>query len=109
MDQRQDNGAQVLEYSTTPETGDWPVAPFIGTLVWAFVTLRLLTYELPKGPKAVARNNFRLGMQVALLCCAGIRLAWAVRRKEKGKGWAFYVVLLVLAAPLWILAESFSE
>ena len=39
-------------------------------------------------------------MRVSLLACAAIRLAWSVRRKEKGKTWVFYVVLLLLAAPL---------
>ena len=104
-----DDGPRVLEYCATSEKGSWPVAPYVAAVVWAFLTLRVLTNELPKGPRAMTRNKFRLAIQVALLSCASIRLAWAVLRKEKGKGWVFYLVLLLLAAPLWVMAESLSE
>jgi hypothetical protein len=98
----------ILDYGRGDDAGGWPVGLYVGALVWAFVTLHL-TYELPKGPAAVARNNFRFWMQVALLACAAIRLVWARHRKEKGRGWMFYVVLLGSAAPLWFLAEHIDD
>ena len=93
-------------YSTTANAGGWPVGIYVGALVWAFVTLHLSSHELAKNQQAVDRNTLRTMTQAVLLSLAGIRLALSVFRKEKGKGWVFYAVLLLLVAPLWFLAEG---
>jgi hypothetical protein len=96
----------VLDYSTAPSSRGGLVALSIGALIWAYFTLAFGTGEFFRTPGALARNNFRLGVQVPLLLFAAIRLGWAAYRREKGKGWAFYLTLLFLAAPLWKLAEA---
>ena len=92
----------VLEYETSSDKTSWPVRLYIGALVWAFFTLGIFTPALD-GREA---NKARLRAQVALLACALLRLAWAIHRKEKGRGWKFYLVLLFLAAPIWLLIEQ---
>jgi hypothetical protein len=80
----------------------WPVRLYIVALVFAFLTLGVFTPALDGRASNVARNR----AQVALLACATLRLAWALHTREKGKGWVFYVVLLFLAAPIWLLIEE---
>jgi uncharacterized membrane protein HdeD (DUF308 family) len=97
-----DNKPNALDEVKPTETGSWPTRLYVGALVWAFVTLSVLTPSLD-GPES---NAARMRAQVALLACAMLRLAWALHRKEKSRGWVLYSVLLFLAAPLWLLVEQ---
>src|SRR5687768_16547308 len=96
-------------YCAAPGNPCGLMALSVAALVWAWFTLAFVTGEFEKSPGAVARNNFRISVQLALLACTAVRLAWAAYRGEKGKGWAFYLALLFLAAPLWLLAESLRK
>jgi hypothetical protein len=94
----------TIDYSAR-SAKSWPVVLYVGAMVWAFATLFALT-QLNDGAEI---NRVRLRTQVTLLSCAAARLVWAVLRKEKGKGWLFYVVLLLLAAPLWFLVTFLAR
>ena len=41
--------------------------------------------------------------EVALLACAAGRLVFARIRRERNNGWIFYVAILILALPLWLI------
>jgi hypothetical protein len=96
---------QVPEYARAAYSRGWPVGMYVGALVWAFVTLHVSSHELAKNQQAVSRNTLRTTSLVVLLAVAALRLAWSVVRKESGKGWVFYVLPLLLAAPLWFFTE----
>lgn len=91
-----------LGYSPVADKSSWPIWLYVAALIWAYLTLSIFTLALDGREINAARARG----QVALLACATLRLAWALHRREKGKGWVFYVVLLFLAAPLWILVEQ---
>ena len=95
-----------LQYATAADRPGWPVWIYLGALVWAFLSLHVSSHELAKNDQAVHRNTLRTTTQVVLLSLASVRLAWSVFRKETSKGWVVYVVLLLLAAPLWFFAEN---
>jgi uncharacterized membrane protein HdeD (DUF308 family) len=97
-----ENKPLVLDYAKDADKSSWPAGLYVGALVWAFLTLSVFTPSLD----GQENNAARMRAQVALLACATLRLAWALHRKEKGKGWKFYVVLLALAAPIWLLVEQ---
>ena len=101
MNQAPTNRPEVLD-GEPAETSNWPVRLYVGALLWAFLTLSVFTPALD----GRENNAARMRAQVALLACAVLRLAWALHRKEKSRGWLFYVVLLFLAAPIWVLVEQ---
>jgi hypothetical protein len=90
---------QTLDYSSQRGPGsNWPIGLYVAALIWAFVTLHVVghmheTYR--------EDSNARLRTQVPLLCLAAARLLWARLRGERSKGWIFYLVILVLAVPIW--------
>src|SRR5690349_17613586 len=88
-----------LAYSQqTGPKSSWPIGLYVFALLWAFVTMRFYTATTTAyGEENVAQ----LRAQLPLLACAAVRLAWARSRREQGKGWVFYVVLLLLAPVLW--------
>jgi hypothetical protein len=96
--ERSDN---ALNYAPAAEKSSWPTGVYVGAVVWAFLTLSIFTAALD-GPET---NAARGRAQIALVACALIRLAWALHKKDKSRGWIFYVVLLFLAAPIWMLIE----
>jgi hypothetical protein len=101
MKDRGENESEVLDYGRPAAKSSWPTGLYVGAVIWAFLTLSMFTASLD-GPE---RNAARGRGQTALLACALLRLAWALHRKEKSRGWMFYVILLFLAAPLWMLIE----
>ena len=86
----------------TPVSSTWSVALYVFALLWALVTMRYYT-----AATTVYRgeNLAQLRTQIALLACATLRLVWARCRREQGKGWMFYVVLLFLAPILWAVVS----
>ena len=102
MDSNPESKPAVLVYGTVADKSGWPVGIYIGALVWAFLTLSVFTPALDGRENNAARGRG----QVTLLACALLRLAWALHRREKNRGWIFYVILLFLAAPIWILVEE---
>jgi TRAP-type mannitol/chloroaromatic compound transport system permease large subunit len=101
MNQTVADARAVPDYAKPAEKRGRRAVVCAGALVWGFVTLLIFT-QLLDGAET---NAVRLRTQVVLLACVGVRLAWAVFRGEKGKAWLFYVVLLLLAAPLWLVIE----
>jgi hypothetical protein len=90
------------EIAKSADRSNWPIRLYIGALVWAFITLSIFTPSLD----GYETNRARMRGQIALLACALLRLAWSLHRKEKSRGWVFYVTLLFLAAPLWLVLEQ---
>ena len=89
----------ALDYSpdALPKSS-WPVGLYLFALIWAFVTMRIDTaFTTAYRSEAIAE----LRTQLPLLACAAARLAWARWRREQGRGWVFYVVLLFAAPVLW--------
>jgi hypothetical protein len=105
MNHPPDEQPAVLHYATAPDAAGWPIGVYVGALLWAFITLRLFTWRLAKRPSDAELNYFGLRVQLAFLTLAAIRLAWAVIRKDRSRGWVLYVILLALATPLWLLLE----
>jgi hypothetical protein len=93
----------LLDYSQQPlAKSSWPVGLYVFALLWAFVTMRVYS----AATTAYRNENLaQLRTQVPLLACAAIRLIWARCRREQGKGWTFYVVLLLLAPILWAVVS----
>jgi hypothetical protein len=102
MSDEAQNEPEVLDYAKPADNSNWPVRLYVGALIWAFLTLSILTPSLD----GQENNAARMRAQVALLACAVLRLAWALHRNEKSRGWVFYVILLALAAPIWMLVEQ---
>lgn len=98
----------ALDYSrSTPPRSSWPVALYTCALIWAFVTMRMYTAMTTSYR---AESIAELRTQLPLLACAAIRLAWARHRREQGRGWVFYVVLLFLAPLVWsIIAPALDR
>jgi len=92
-----------LDYSQqTPAKSTWPVGLYVFALLWALVTMRFYSAVTTAYRE---ENDAQLRTQVPLLVCAAIRLIWARCRREKGKGWLFYVVLLLLSPILWAVVS----
>lgn len=88
-----------LAYSPeTPPKSSWPVGVYLFALFWAFVTM---TFYSAATTAYRDENAAQVRTQVALLTCAALRLVWARCIRERGKGWIFYVVLLLFAPILW--------
>jgi len=88
-----------LAYSPQrPAESSWPVGFYVIALLWAFATMRYYT----AATTAYREESFaQLRTQLPLLACATTRLVWARCRREQGKGWVFYVALLLFAPVLW--------
>jgi hypothetical protein len=105
MDDSPHNHPAVLHYAAAPDLPGWPIDIYLGALVWAFITLSLVTQSWVAPPWLHRLQRLQLRVQLVVLTCAAIRLAWAVYRKDKSRGWILYVVLLALAAPFWLLMK----
>jgi hypothetical protein len=106
-DDSTDHQPAVLNYATAaaPDPPGWPIGIYLAALAWAYITLSLVTQSRVAPPWQKRLERFQLRVQLVVLTCAAIRLAWAVYRKDKSRGWILYVVLLALAAPFWMLME----
>jgi len=99
---------QPLEYATQPEgkavlESRWPVGIYVVALIWSAVTMRFYT----AATVVYGDENFaQFRTQVALLICAVLRIVWARRRREQGRGWIFYVVILFLSPVIWAIASA---
>lgn len=92
-----------LGYSAHAAKSSWPVRAYLVAVFWAFITMYgYVAGSIPYKYEQIA--HWRI--QFALLSCAGVRLAWARFRREQGRGWIFYVVLLALAPFLWVAGVS---
>ena len=93
---------RLLEYSRQGRASTWPVGWYVCALVWAFVGMSLYA-----AMTTAYREKFlaSLRTQLALLACAAVRLVWARCWREQGRGWEFYVALLVLAPVVWALVS----
>jgi hypothetical protein len=109
MDHPPDEQPAVLNYATVPDPPGWPIIIYLGALVWAFVTLAFFTHSWVAPPWLAKYEARQSRIQLIVLACAAIRLAWAVHRKDNSKGWVLYVVLLTLAAPFWLLLEGIGN
>jgi hypothetical protein len=95
----------ALEYSRQPAPKSaWPVGVYTWALVWATVTMRWYTAATTSYRD---ENLAQLRTQLPLLACAALRLAWARYRGEQGRGWIFYVALLLGAPVLWAVASPY--
>ena len=88
-----------LDYSpvTAPKSG-WPVGLYTIALIWAVLAMHGYT-AATTAYRDESRAAFRT--QIALVACATVRLVWARVRREQGRGWLFYIVLLFSAPILW--------
>ena len=79
--------------------GEWNYVQLVLALIVAFVLDAMLLPDLSNIGMAKA--------QVALIFLAlvVVRIAVARIRREKGKGWVFYLILLY-SSPLWIEAAG---
>ena len=102
MDDPNADSDKILDFGPPALKSTWPIGLYLGAVVWAFLTLIVFTAALD-GPET---NAARSRAQIALIACALIRLAWALHKKDGSRGWIFYVVLLFLAAPTWMLIEQ---
>ena len=95
-----------LDYSSNGlSPSSWPVDRYLIAMVWAGVSMRFYTAATVSYSD---ENWAQFRTQVALLTCAGLRLVWARLRREQGKGWVFYIVLLYLAPLVWAVAAPMT-
>lgn len=87
--------------SPHPAECSWPVRLYLGALAFAFLSLVFLTPALD-GPRM---NAARVSSQLAICGVMGLRLAWAMHRREQSKAWILYVAGMVFAVPIWMLVE----
>ncbi len=80
----------------------WPVAWYLLAWTWAIVTLIPL-WTVRDGPAWV---RMRIGSQLIILSVFAGRLLVAHARKERNRGWMPYVIVMILALPLWLLVED---
>lgn len=80
----------------------WPAKMFLAALVFAFITLSMFTAALD----GAVINNARSQTQAGICLILGIRLLWAVYRKERSKIWVVYIACMFLAVPIWLLVEE---
>jgi hypothetical protein len=106
MEDSTDKTPAVLSYASTAEAGGWPVGWYVAALVWAFVTLRFVSPYIVKRPEDLILIRFCWRVQIVFLTAAALRLVWATVRSEKSRSWILYIILLALAAPLWLPMES---
>ena len=100
MQQDEPEKSLPLGHAAEPDRSSWPAKLYIAALIWAFATLVLMPQL-----DGAENNAARLRAEMALLGCATLRLAWALHKKEKNKGWIFYITLLFLAVPIWTAIE----
>jgi hypothetical protein len=80
---------------------NWPVKLYIATLLFAFVSLAIFTPTL----SGRAINEARFTAQLAICAVLGLRLVWALHRREQSKAWIPYIVAMFLAVPIWLTIE----
>jgi hypothetical protein len=76
---------------------------YIGALLFALVSLAAFTPSLD----GAAMNAARGASQLAICGVLGLRLAWALHRREQSKAWILYVIGMFLAVPIWLIVEPF--
>ena len=104
MESKEPGEPMPLDYAQCePEPSSWPVRLYVAALVWAFFTFSFVGFAQETYR---ADSQARMRTQVPLLMLAAFRLVWARYRRDRGRGWVFYVVLLVFAAPLWELVSG---
>lgn len=74
---------------------------YIGALLFALVSLAVFTPALD----GRAMNTGRSAAQLAVCGVLGLRLAWALHRREQSKVWIPYTVGMFLAVPIWLIVE----
>lgn len=90
-----------LDYTAHPPApSSWPIGFYVLALVWALLSMRAYTAMTTS-----YRDEFlaQLRTQIALLVCATLRLAWARHRREQGRGWILYLLLLFASPVLWAI------
>lgn len=85
-----------------PSERGWPSGLFLAAWLIALITLFAFTPALD-GYEA---NRGRAIVQVMILTLLLVRLLIARIRKERNETWWYYVIGMVLAAPLWLLVEQ---
>src|SRR5690554_129806 len=80
---------------------NWPTPLYLSAMIFALVTLVMFTPALD----GYWRNAIRGAMQALVLFVFLGRMFLALRRGEQSKVWIPSVVLMFLAAPLWLLME----
>jgi hypothetical protein len=86
-----------LEYSRMPaRKSSWPIGLYTIALFWAFFTMRWQT-----AATTYREESFAFRTQIVLLVCAALRLVWARLRRDQGKQWRVYVLLLLFSPFLW--------
>jgi hypothetical protein len=98
VDQEKDLPLPLAYSQQRPAKSSWPVGLYVFALLWAFVTMR---FHSAATTAYRDENLAQLRTQIPLLACAALRLVWARRTRERGKGWVFYIVLLFFAPVLW--------
>ena len=81
------------------EKTNWPIGLYLVALFFAYFSLAILTLSLD-GP---LMNRARFMAQSSICAIFGLRLAWAVYRREQSKAWVVYVVVMFCAVPIWWL------
>ena len=84
-----------------PRKTSWPIRLYLGALVFAFLTLSVFTPTLSGREINLGRARAQAGICLVF----ALRLLWAVHRREQSKTWRVYVACMVLAVPIWLLAE----
>jgi hypothetical protein len=79
----------------------WPVKAFLVAVVFAWLTMAMFSAALD-GP---AINAARLRTQAGICLILILRLLWAIHRRERNRIWIAYLIGMVLAAPIWLIAE----
>lgn len=90
----------TTEASESQKTS-WPIKLYLGALVFAFLTLAVLTPTLSGREINAGRASTQAGICLIFV----LRLLWAVHRKEQSKTWRIYVACMFLAVPIWLLVE----
>lgn len=78
----------------------WPVALYIVAMIFAWLTLTVFTQAVDG-----ALSGGRMLAQLCIMVVLGLRLAYAMRVKERSRTWIIYVAGMFLALPIWLIAE----
>ena len=80
---------------------NWPAKLYVAALLFAFISMGFFTPALD----GRAMNGARVAAQLAICGVLGLRLAWALLRREQSKTWIPYTVSMFFAAPIWLVVE----
>lgn len=83
------------------DSTNWPTRLYLGTLIFAEMSLVLVTPALD----GAAMNAGRAIAQFGICIVLGLRLAWAIRQREQSKVWIPYIIGMLLAVPIWLVIE----